>query len=55
MPRIVLWGVGLICCLVPLSDAGCPNLCNQNGICTVDSTCTCFEGYHAPDCSASEL
>ena len=29
----------------------CPNLCSSHGTCSVDFTCTCFDGFTGADCS----
>lgn len=41
----------IISLLVIVDGLPCPNLCSNNGICTLHGTCECHTGWTKPDCS----
>jgi len=38
-------------CLFQTITSSCPNSCSSHGACNIDTTCTCFTGFTAADCS----
>ena len=44
------WAI-LYAVLAYSAQAACPHLCSGNGLCTLDSVCSCFPGFAGADCS----